>query len=147
MVHLRDEKKDLAVADLDQALKLKPDHVDALMQRASMRLANHDDAGARADYEAAISAVPSDPALELAIARTYTNAGQYEVAISFLDRWIDTYSNDPRRASALNSRCYARASLNQRLDLAMADCNASLKLRFEPAALDSRALVWLRMGN
>jgi tetratricopeptide (TPR) repeat protein len=47
-----------------------------------------------------------------------------------------------------NDRCWARAVANIELDRALADCNESLRLRPGSAgALDSRALVYLRLGQ
>lgn len=49
---------------------------------------------------------------------------------------------------AHNERCWARAVANVELDLALADCNEGLRLRPSSAAtLDSRALVYLRLGQ
>jgi tetratricopeptide (TPR) repeat protein len=53
---------------------------------------------------------------------------------------------DPSYAEAWNNRCWARAVIGQ-LDLALADCNESLKLRRTVDALDSRGFVHLRLGQ
>jgi tetratricopeptide (TPR) repeat protein len=48
----------------------------------------------------------------------------------------------------LNSLCYTQASVNVSLDLALADCNAALKILPKAApVLDSRAFVLLRQGH
>jgi tetratricopeptide (TPR) repeat protein/transglutaminase-like putative cysteine protease len=54
----------------------------------------------------------------------------------------------PDIAASWNSRCWARAVAGVDLDKALADCNASLKLRPRSASiLDSRALTQLRRGE
>jgi tetratricopeptide (TPR) repeat protein len=51
-------------------------------------------------------------------------------------------------ASGLNDICYSLAVEGMMLDRALADCDASLKLRPDDAAtLDSRAFVLMRMGR
>jgi tetratricopeptide (TPR) repeat protein len=51
-------------------------------------------------------------------------------------------------AGVLNTRCWEGALAEQALEQALADCNAALKLRPNAAAfLDSRGLVYLRLGN
>jgi tetratricopeptide (TPR) repeat protein len=64
-------------------------------------------------------------------------------------KWIDTHQRENvTMASALNSRCWARARWGQELDEALADCNAAVKLRPDTAAiLDSRGLVYLRRAE
>ncbi len=147
LAHLRNRNVKLATADLDRAIELRATYVDALKERASLRFANQDEVGALADYDAVVGASPADSGAELNIAKTYIDAGKYAGAVHFFDRWVDTHATDQHRAEVLNNRCWTRAMLNQQLELAMADCNASLKLQFGPAPLDSRALVYLRMGD
>ena len=51
-------------------------------------------------------------------------------------------------ANALNSRCWYRGKAGKELDKALADCDESLKLKpGAPEVLDSRGLVYLRLGN
>jgi len=55
---------------------------------------------------------------------------------------------DARLADALAFRCRARGMMNQELDKALADCNRAIRERADtPFFLDSRGLVYLRMGN
>jgi tetratricopeptide (TPR) repeat protein len=54
----------------------------------------------------------------------------------------------PNEATLLNSRCWARATGNIELPLALADCDRALVLSpNNPAYLDSRAMVKLRLGR
>jgi tetratricopeptide (TPR) repeat protein len=63
--------------------------------------------------------------------------------MAVLDALLGATPDDP---TVLNSRCWARATQGTGLDLALADCNASLRLRPDDVpTLDSRGLVYLRM--
>ena len=74
--------------------------------------------------------------------------GYFEEAISQLDRWVSAHPTAERLPFALNERCWDRALLGKGLDLALADCNAALKRGLRVSdVLDSRALVWLRIGD
>ena len=85
------------------------------------------------------------PAILSVRADAYEDLGQYENAIQDLDAIIAMHPSD---ANALNSRCWARAVQGKQLDIALADCNLSLKLRTDDApTLDSRGFVNFRMGN
>ena len=135
----------LAMGDLDQALKLKPDFVQALMARGVMRMAGHDLAGARTDFEAAAK---SDSNMRLAIAGIYDGEGLQDDAIGQYDLWILAHPKDDAMAEALNGRCWARGQSGRDLDKALADCDGALKLKPHTSAfLDSRGLVRLRLGQ
>ena len=62
----------LAMADLDQSLKLKPDNILALLARAEVYWAAHQPAKARDDLAAADGFADKDPDRRLAIAEAYT---------------------------------------------------------------------------
>jgi len=141
---------DLAMADFDQAIRLKPDSVDALMERASLRVSRHDSAAAiAADLEAVDRALPRKDAARLRIGTLYVAAGQPRAAVAQYSKWIDSHLRaDVHMADALNARCWARALAGDELDQALVDCNAALKMSPNTAAfLDSRGLVYLRQGN
>jgi tetratricopeptide (TPR) repeat protein len=136
----------MAMDDLNQALKLKPDTVPALMLRGQLRLVTKDPAAARADFTAALAA---DPGVQLRVANAYVNAGLFEDALTSYDAWIAAHPKAGEDLAApLAGRCRARAFLNRDLDKAAADCSQALKLvPGLPAALDSRALAELRLGQ
>lgn len=143
-----DRQSDLALADLNEALRLKPDFVPALLARAQLR-AGTDLAAATADLEVADRALPKEDVQHLEIGNAYEEADVLPAALVQYSKWIDTHKRtDVRMPGALNSRCWARALLNQELDAALADCNAAVRLEpTAPAYLDSRALVYLRLGK
>lgn len=148
--HWGKQQVDLALADFDQAIQLKPDYADALLARASLRAGRHD-AGAlyAADLDAANRSLPKEADARLHLGRLYEDAGQPAAAVVEYTKWIDSRPReDLRMAGALNSRCWARALTGEALDLAVADCNAALKMRPDTAAfLDSRGLVHLRKSD
>jgi hypothetical protein len=100
----------------------------------------------------------SDPEREIEAVRTgttffeYANRadaqfelGRVEQAIATLDAGI---ARDKELASAYNVRCWLLGRANRDLAKAMADCEKALSLKPETASyLDSRALVWFRMGK
>jgi len=97
-----------------------------------------------------------------AIALNPTNAdafeerGQAYEAKGDADRSIADYDRAvalaPDKGGYHNSACWARAMARRELDKALADCNAAVALtartpRGPSDALDSRGLVWFRMGQ
>jgi tetratricopeptide (TPR) repeat protein/predicted aspartyl protease len=145
MEHWRNKEPEAALADLAAALKLKPDDDKALMARGYLRLLQKDESGAAADFEAAVKVEPKD---SIGVALAYQNARLFEKAVAAWDQWIAARQNDLDLAQALNGRCWTRALWGQELDLALADCNAALqRSRGSPAILDSRGLVYLRLGQ
>lgn len=139
---------ELAMADLDQALQLDPDVADAHLKRAQLRVAAGAPSAALQDLDAAAGLVAKQADMRLDIARTYVRADQLAAAIGQYDLWIASHELDANQASALNGRCWARALLGSELDKALADCNAALDGHADSwATLDSRGLVYLRLGN
>ncbi len=148
LVHRANLQPRMVMDDLDQAIKLKPDYVAALLARASAWEFRKNTAAAKADLDAADKAAVADSDARLAIARAYAHAGLEPEAITQLDQWIAAHPKDDDLAMALNDRCFLRAQRNEALDQALTDCNAALRLLAgNPAILDSRGLVRLRLGD
>lgn len=145
MARIAARQQVLAMSDFDEALKLKPDFTLALLARGHLKLAAKDDAGAKLDLDAAVRI---DPSLILEVGQVYESESRWPPAIASYSQWIDANPKDDRLASALNSRCWARAQANLELDQALDDCNRAVKLRPSTAPLlDSRGLVHLRLGQ
>lgn len=144
--HLADRKPFLASSDLDEALRLKPDDVDALMLRAILLL-REDKARAAADFDAAFALAPDNGDLLRQRHNAYLNAGFYQEAIAPLDTWLAKWPSHASRAQVLNNRCWVRAVWGQQLDQALEDCNAALETERQASWLDSRGLVWLKRGD
>ncbi len=150
MVHWNNHEPDLARADLDQALKLKPEDPSALIARARLGVRLHEPEETLAAQRAAADRVlPKDSDDRRLLGELYADAGQFGAAVLQYSKWIETHQRENvTMASALNSRCWARARWGRELDEALADCNSALKLRPDTAAiLDSRGLVYLRRAE
>ncbi|MDB5693247.1 MAG: hypothetical protein JWO81_2310 [Alphaproteobacteria bacterium] len=146
--YLADHRKAEALADLDQAIALDPANLPALLDRAELRIADKQFEGAVKDAEAAARAAAPTRDEHLQTAGIYESARAYGPAIEQFDLWIAAHREDARLPGALNGRCWARALANRELDTALDDCNAALRLNpHNPAFLDSRGLVRLRMGQ
>jgi tetratricopeptide (TPR) repeat protein len=75
----------------------------------------------------------------------YEDLGQHEKALAEYEAASKMSLDDPW---SLKARCRARAIRGRPLDRALADCNAALAERpDEWQILDTRALVYFRMGN
>src|SRR5262249_52386876 len=102
------------------------------------------------DYERAIRdcsrAIELNPNYALALdnrGRAYREKGDYVRAIEDYDALIRL---QPKSSTAWNNRCWSRALEGHHLELALSDCNESLRLWPNNAhALDSRALTYLKL--
>jgi tetratricopeptide (TPR) repeat protein len=140
--------------DFDQAIKLKPDDVPALVIRAGMRLARGEQArgegtaAAVEDLDKASAASDKGGDVRFELANLYARASAYQAAIGQYDQWLDRHTEDARAPDARAGRCRARALLNQDLDDALSDCNRAVRARSDaPFFHDSRGLVYLRLGK
>jgi tetratricopeptide (TPR) repeat protein len=134
---------DLALKNFDKAIELKPDDVNALLARVRLRLKEHIDTGN--DLPTLEKLIAPADELRFQLADLYEETGNYSAAVRQFDVWISARPNDGLVASALNGRCWARATGNLNLDEALTDCNNALQREIENAGFaDSRALVRLR---
>ena len=152
MIHWRLKHGEAALADLDQALTLRADFVDALVARAELFLQRGDKAGAGRDLDAANAATSPQADVRLRMARDYGAADLPDPAVVQLDLWVAAHEEDARLPEALNSRCWIRALSGRDLPLALKDCDMALKRAtkatpFYAHVLDSRGLVRLRLGD
>lgn len=163
-----------ALADFDRILAIAPD-AEAFVERAKLRDPK-DKAAWQADTAAAAKLGLDQARLWRVRGEIELRANNYAEASAALNKSAETAPNDVelrdlRRAllirqgrgaevlaqmdaaaapgaSALNARCWTRATLNIQLDRALADCEAALRLNPGDANyLDSRALVHLRAGR
>jgi tetratricopeptide (TPR) repeat protein len=125
------------------------------MSRVGLRLGMHEGADDSesgpqviADLDKVSASVANDSDVRLELGNFYARAGQFPQAIDQYDLWFGKHMHDARLADALAFRCRARGMLNKDLDKALADCNRAVRDRADtPFFLDSRGLVYLRMGN
>jgi len=139
-----------AMADVAEAIRLKPNYVDALIGRAGLRLREDepDLKAVLADLDAADKAAPPAANERLDIGGLYVAAAEPARAVPQYDQWIKYHPQDVRRPEALNDRCWARALAGIDLPAALADCNSAIRQRpGNMSIVDSRALVELRMGD
>jgi tetratricopeptide (TPR) repeat protein len=130
-----------AIDSFNTALKLKPDHVSALLALAQL---TH----SREDLDTLDRLLPPEDGMRLQVGTLYEQNGAPDAAIHQFDLWIRSHPQDGRLPSVLNARCSLQAQTDQNLDQALKDCNAALRLRPNTAAfLDSRGLVQLRRGE
>jgi tetratricopeptide (TPR) repeat protein/predicted aspartyl protease len=142
---LQNRQPILALGDLDQALKLKPDYVAALVLRGEVRAAIKYLDGAKTDFDAALAL---DPNVRLQVANAYARANQFDAALADYDIWIASHPKNEDLVGPLNGRCWVRALSGRDLDKALDDCNEALKLwPGAPQVLDSRGLVFLRLNQ
>jgi tetratricopeptide (TPR) repeat protein len=146
------KQPELAMADFDRSLQLKPGEVPVLISRAHLLFRRGERARAAADLDAADAAASKESDLRLQMAHAYEGADLLDAAIKQFDLWLEFHAVDARYPAALNGRCWVRALQGQALPLALKDCNSAERSvqKSNPEfakILDSRALVLLRMGN
>lgn len=138
----------LAASDLDAALTLAPDDVDARMARASLRLMGNDPAGAIVDVDAADKILSPQADQRFELGRLYGQARGYPSAVRELDQWVKAHPDDARLATALNERCWIGAMSGEDLNAALAACDSAIRRSPKTGNfLDSRGLVHLRRGE
>jgi tetratricopeptide (TPR) repeat protein len=153
--YLGNRQPAMAVADFDQVIKLKPDHIPALVTRAGMNMARLEQGGkgfdateVLADLNKASATAAKEDDVHLELGTLYSRLGAFGPAIAQYDMWLDTHPKEPRTPEAYASRCRSRAMIGLELDKALSDCNRAVRARDDtPFFLDSRGLVHLRMGN
>jgi tetratricopeptide (TPR) repeat protein/predicted aspartyl protease len=141
-----------AMADFDQALKLRPNNLPTLIARAQLLLQRGENDLAAADLDAADAIAPKEADERYHMAYAYERADRLAPAIAQLTLWIDSHPDDARMPDALNSRCWDRALDGADLALAVKDCDAALRRADKSSAFyakvaDSRGFVYLRMGD
>jgi tetratricopeptide (TPR) repeat protein len=152
IIYWENRQPPLAEKDFDHALSLKPDLLSALLMRAQLRLGNRNVPGAIGDLDAADKGAAKQADIRFSLAGAYEGADMLDAAVTQYDLWIANHPDDSKMASALNSRCWARALQGSALDKALDDCNRALgrtgsKGQGYAAILDSRGLVRLRLGD
>jgi tetratricopeptide (TPR) repeat protein len=132
-------------ADVNAALRLEPGSTRALALRASNAIDSGDFRAAEADVAALQKGVDGgEYAYQLRV-QLLEKQGRSRDALEVVDSYV---AKHPGNATALNERCWIKATLNLQIETALADCNESLKIAPDrPATLDSRAFANLRLGQ
>lgn len=141
---LDDDKK--ALADFDAAYELDTSGADAIHALAMLRAETGDRDGALALVEPRASADDEEGRNFLALKATLlARTGAVDDAVEALDAAV---AASPRDATMLNNRCWLKGTQNVALDAALDDCTRAITLAENPAAaLDSRAMVYFRLGR
>ena len=143
---LRRPRTDLAGrrADLDAALKLDPDLVGAIAEKANIQADNGDLAGAVATYSSALEKSPGDISLLMGRGIAYVRSGDATRA----ERDFAGVRIKATEPVIFNNMCWSKATAGIALESALTDCNAAIAKAPEVANyLDSRGLVLLRLGR
>jgi tetratricopeptide (TPR) repeat protein/predicted aspartyl protease len=147
-VRLSNNQPVLAMGDLDETLKLAPQDIRALVLRGQLRQRAGDQKGAKVDIDTASSLAPKEADVRAALGAVYEATGDFDDAIREYDLWIAAHADEGTMNDVLTNRCRSRAFLNKDLDRALGDCNRAMRLGSgTPRLLDSRGLVYLRMGQ
>lgn len=137
--------------DIDAALKLAPDHVDALEALAEWQKAS----GNRQEEAAVLRKVAAlvlaaEPATEqraFRLGSIYARAGESDKARANFAEFRG-FAAAMKNGMALNNLCYTAATLNFDLETALSDCQRAIALVPNDAAiLDSLGFVQLRLGR
>ncbi len=134
-----------ARADLTEALKLDPTNERAIQWLFELEMAAGNRAAADAVTERAAGAGVAAETIALLRAEGLAARGRAAEGLTVLTAATNKKANTP---DVLNERCWFRARFELELPQALKDCTKAIQLGSEPASyLDSRALVYMRMGD
>ena len=135
-----------AAADAEAARQLDPSSTQAVRRAAFLKAEGGDLAGAIALLDERI-ALGGDTSFayrqeKAALIGQFGDAGE---AVKLLDALV---AEKPGSPSLLNERCWVKGSRSVMIDTALSDCTESIELSSNTVqALDSRAMVWYRLGR
>ncbi|HXH15921.1 MAG TPA: DUF3857 domain-containing protein [Sphingomonas sp.] len=135
-----------ALADAEAARALDPSSGDAIGRVSSIK-------AERGDLAGAIALLDERIALGGNLRNTYRETkasvlGEYgdpAASLALFDSLIDDKPGSP---SLMNERCWVKGTRQLMLESALKDCTSAIELSSDTSsALDSRALVWYRLGK
>ena len=119
---------DAALVDVNKALELNSNYVDALFLRAALRMGKRDTPGVLADYNKIIELVPSTPGVEV----VYHNRSMIRLQSKDIDGALDdlnkAISINAKVAEIYNGRAIIRLQKGD-LDGALADYEKAIELK------------------
>ena len=135
-----------AIADLGRAMRLDRDNAQIYVARGAVYQARGIYENALRDFDRALALEPGLPrALDYRDQVLQLQVSSFQRDLTALDEYLLA---SPTDAELLNSRCWLRAVNNDDLELALADCNASLTQAPNDANVhDSRGLVQFKRGD
>ena len=129
-------------SDLAAALKLDPDHREALIAKAAMLVQDGKFADALPVYDGLLAKSPTDSTLLLARGMARLRAGDAKRG----EADLVAASAEVKTDLQLNELCWSKATAGIALQSALADCDRAIALSPKVAAfLDSRGFVLLRL--
>ena len=136
---------DRAIEDFSKVIGFTPKYPKVYVDRGTLHYDKGDLDQALADFSTALQLEPKNAA-------TYYSRGNIHSDKGDIDRALADYTQSiaiaPRDPTAYNARCWLRATANRDLPLALADCNAALRLApVESQIFDSRGFLHLRLGR
>jgi len=144
LIYAQEKRNDLAGQDFDKALQLDPKQPMALGGKGAIAEENGDLAKAVEWLAKALEAMPDMAVPRAHRAQLLSRLHRYDDALKDMNLLI---GQDPNNAVWLNDRCWYRAIAGKELGIALADCDASLKIQDQAATRDSRGMVDLRLGK
>ncbi|MGY0237132.1 tetratricopeptide repeat protein, partial [Longispora urticae] len=133
---LRDDPA-LALADLGRVLAIDPGHVDALTNRANLRVELGDLDGAEADARAGLALAPREPLLLCTLGLVVSERGDLAGADRLLSRALE---HDPDLVAAWTNRAAVRFEAGG-LDAAAEDLDRAVGLTDDPVVRYNRGLA------
>ena len=135
---------DAKLGDVEKALEMTPDFVEALYMKADLLNQKKRYAEAAGIFTQMLKKNPDNSSMLNARGIALWRAGQHEQA----ERDFQAARDRASSAMQFNSLCYPKAVAGVALDRALAECDEALRLLpdFAPV-LDSRATVYLQMGR
>jgi len=135
-----------ALTSYDESIALDPTLVQAYASRAWTHYYLDNSTAAIADLEKAIALDPMEIDRYLSLGIFYWRLHDYPAALTTIDEGIDI---DPERVESYNQRALIHVALNE-YDAALADIEeyeAHSEGELSPGVIDTRAFVYLMMGN
>ena len=114
-----------ALADLSEAIRLKPDNVQALGSRYPIYDTQHDYQKEIADLKELVRLLPDEKTYYISLSQAYDTAGDHDRAISILDQLIRRWPDDAF-SHKVRSNFYSSAG---EIDKALADANEIIRLK------------------
>jgi tetratricopeptide (TPR) repeat protein len=136
---------DQKLADIDQALELRPASVDAAMFKINLDIEKGELKDASDVLDRSIALNPDNAALLHRRAAMRAENRQFDLAVEDLGRIM---AKNPANIEDLRDSCRYKALSGKNFDGALADCQAALKL--DPTsdeAKEARGFVYLRFGH
>ena len=141
------DRQDMAGAlpDLDEAVRLEPSQSAFHAARGIAHGTLGDLGSAIGDFSRAIELKPDDAVSFQNRGKAYADVGEQRLALMDFSSAIDL-GND--QGDTRNGRCWARAVLNEELELALEDCRTAVRMASQVANnLNSLAFVRFRGGD